>query len=195
MSGLPERLRELEAEIHDMPVAPAADIRARGRSRRRRRLAAISVAGAVVLSTAGAALAWPQPQRTEQPPVSRTGMSCALALPDSPADVKVRVLDGGAGRLGTTVTQLEARGFTVLGRATVDTPPAPVSVHYGPAAIGAATLLRAALHGDSVMVFEPDRRDDIVNLVLGPDFQRLATPTELNQNLVTAGEPTAPPEC
>ena len=45
------------------------------------------------------------------------------------------------------------------------------------------------------MRFDPERTDGAVDLVLGAAFTRLATPTEINQNLVTAGVPSAPPQC
>lgn len=66
---------------------------------------------------------------------------------------------------------------------------------YGPAAVGAAAVVRAEVHGAVDMRFVPERRDVTIDLVLGPAFTRLATTTEVNQNLVTAGEPSAPPQC
>lgn len=45
------------------------------------------------------------------------------------------------------------------------------------------------------MLFEPDRRDEVVDVFLGKAYARLATPTETNQALAAAGEPTAPAQC
>jgi hypothetical protein len=45
------------------------------------------------------------------------------------------------------------------------------------------------------MRFDPGRPGKTIDLILGPAFTRLGTATEINQNLVTAGPPTAPPEC
>ncbi|MET0494765.1 MAG: LytR family transcriptional regulator, partial [Actinoplanes sp.] len=61
--------------------------------------------------------------------------------------------------------------------------------------VGAATLVKAVVLGESTMRFDPDRTDDTIDLTLGSAFERLATATELNQTLVELGEPTAPPQC
>ena len=194
-----ERLRELEADVRDLPVLPAAAIRARGRSRGRRQRAALTVAAAVV-ATAAATLAWPHPRTgpVGDGAADRPAVSCVLTLPDDPAQVRIRVIDGGApaGLLDTAAAELRARRFVVQtgtagGKAIVDT----AVLRYGPAAIGAAALLRAELHGQVAMDFDPHRRDETVDLTVGPAFTRLATVTEVNQNLVVAGEPSAPAQC
>jgi hypothetical protein len=194
-----ERLRELEYDVRELQVLPAAEVRARGRRRGRRQMSAVVVACAVVATTAGVgvAAAWERPdQRTAATGAAPT-VSCVLDLPDSPADVHTRVLDGGApaGLTDATASQLRARSFTVLASPVEGDPAATTTLYYGPAAIGAATLLRAVVHGDVQMRFDPDRRDDTVDLVLGPAFTRLATTIEINQSLVAAGEPSAPPQC
>jgi hypothetical protein len=193
-----ERLQGLKAEVHNLEVLPAAAIRARGRGRRRRQLTALTAAGAVV-ATAGIAFAWPH-QRTvpiTDGPASSPGVSCVLTLPASPSELQVRVLDGGAsaGLLDTTVAQLRARRFTVLNGTTGHNPEPAAALRYGPTAIGAATVLRAALLGDIAMVFDPDRRDEAIDLTLGPTFTGVATPTEMNRNLAAAGAPAPPPQC
>jgi len=204
-----ERLRELESELRDLQVLPAAAVRARGRRRGRRQLGALLVAGAVVATTAGIAatktLGWPDGRVAPQQPAATqsTGAGpvvCVLSIPDSPATVRVRVVDGGApaGTPDTTAAQLRARRFIVLADINGTTDSNAVgtaALHYGPAAIGAATLLRAELHGNIAMQFDPDRADETIDLILGSAFTRLATMTEVNQALVAAGEPSAPPQC
>lgn len=194
-----ERLRELAADVQDLQVLPAAAVRARGRSRGRRQAAALTVAAAAVV-TAGAVLAWPHPRTgpVGDGAADRPVVSCVLTLPDDPAQVRVRVLDGGApaGLVDTAAAQLRARRFVVQsgtadGGSIVDA----AALRYGPAAIGAATVLRAEVHGQVAMSFDPERRDETIDLTVGPAFTRLATPTEVNQNLVVAGEPSAPPQC
>lgn len=196
---VPERLRDLEAEVHDLRVLPAASVRARGRQRGRRQLAAVAVAGAVVATTAGVAFAWPRSSEpVPLPAAAPPTLTCELALPSSPAEVQLRLYDGGvpAERLAATVADLRARTFTVLdGPAGTSDPAGTTVVRYGPAAIGAAALVRAGLHGDVAMRFDPGRPGETVDVILGPSFDRLATPTEINKNLVAAGPPTAPPEC
>lgn len=199
-----ERLRQLETEVQHLQVLPAAAVRARGRRRGRRQMAGVMVGVAVVATTAGitATSTFDRPlQGATAPGPAAVGLaaSCILTLPSDPAGVRVRVLLGGApaGQGDTTATELRERGFTVLSRTDGATngPPGPTTLRYGPAAIGAAALLRAALIGDATLRFDPARSDDTVDLTLGTTFARLATSTEINQALVAAGAPSAPPEC
>jgi hypothetical protein len=43
------------------------------------------------------------------------------------------------------------------------------------------------------MTFDIERKDDVVDIYLGADFQQLATPTEVNQSIAAMGEPPLPP--
>lgn len=202
-----ERLRELEIDVRDLEMLPAAEVRERGRRRGRRQLAVGTAAGAVVAVTAGVALAWPAAERPVMPaerPVSPTaaesapGVSCVLRLPNSPEAVGVRVLDGGAdaGLADDVVTQLRVRRFGVMEGPVVEGAAADVTtLTYGPMSVGAAQLLRSLVLGEVAMRFDPERRDRLVDLTVGPGFERLATAAEFNQNLAVAGEPSAPPEC
>lgn len=195
-----ERLRELEAEVRDLPVPPAAAVRARGRSRGRKQLA-VAWAATAVAATAGIAFIRPHQANAPAADTGRVliapGLNCVLSLPDGPAEVQVRVLDGGApaGTVQATVTDLRSRSFPARNGTTGPGLAGPTAVRYGPAAIGAATLLRAMVSGEVTMQFEPDRRGDVVDLTLGPDFRGLATTTEVNQKLVEIGEPSASPHC
>ncbi|WIM97401.1 LytR C-terminal domain-containing protein [Actinoplanes oblitus] len=205
---VPDRLRDLEADVRDLRVLPAAAIRARGRRRRRRQLAAVTTAGVVLAAGAGVALAWPrQPATTAgdlpsgdapvvEVPADRE-VRCVLMLPDDPAKVRIRVLDGGApaALIDATADQLRKRRFRVLNGATGSPLSGAASVSYGPAAIGAAVLVRAELHDAATMLFDPSLPDATVEVTLGAGFTRLATTTETNRNLVAIGEPVAPPEC
>jgi LytR cell envelope-related transcriptional attenuator len=194
-----ERLRDLENDVRDLRVLPAAEVRARGRRRGRRQMTALLAAGAVVATTAGIA-ATDVLQRPGQSAVAvgdSPGVNCVLALPNSPGEVRIRVLDGGApaGLPGTTASQLRERQFVVLAGATDGDVAGAAALRYGPAAIGAAAVVRALVHGDVVMRFVPDRSDATIDLTLGRAFTRLSTATETNQNLATEGEPSAPPQC
>jgi hypothetical protein len=136
------------------------------------------------------------PQTTEAGPA----VSCVVALPDDPAAVRIRVVDGGSptGSPAAVASQLRARRFTVLPDTTGtvgDGGGGAATLRYGPPAIGAAALLKAELHGHVTMRFDPARRDDTIDVILGWTFTRLATMTEVNQALAAAGEPTAPPRC
>ena len=206
---LHERLRELETEVAHLQVLPAAAVRARGRRRGRRQLATVLTAVAVVAIPAGVAatrsLERPHQSTTAAGPAATRapagpGVACVLALPDSPAEIRIRVIDAGApaGVADATATQLTRRGYTVLTGTAGTTghhAAGSAALRYGPRAIGAATVLRAVLRGDTTMVFSPDRADDSIDLTLGAAFTRLATTTETNQALAAGGEPSAPPEC
>ncbi|MEV0897168.1 LytR C-terminal domain-containing protein [Actinoplanes sp. NPDC049802] len=186
----PERLEELAAEVRDLEVMPAAEVRARGRRRARRQVAAVTAAGAVVAVTAGAAFVWPREQQPTLPAGDRPSsglVTCVLSLPDSPADIQVRLPDD------RIASELRTRGFTVIeaGLGPAET----TTLRYGPASIGAATVLRAAVHGEVTMEFDPGRGDRAIDLIPGPGFTRLATTIEMNQNLIEIGTPVAPPPC
>jgi len=173
-------------------------------------MAAVAVVATAAGVTATKTTEWPRQRAAApgpaaaQPGGDRTGnnlgVGCVVALPDSPDTVRIRVLDAGAsaGVVDATATQLRERQFVVVGDTAGTTDPRdshPAALRYGPLAIGAANLLRAELRGDTTMWFDPDRRDDTIDLALGATFTRLATVTEVNQSLVAAGEPTAPPQC
>jgi hypothetical protein len=198
-----ERLAELSADVEQVRLAPAADIRARGRSRARRRRAGTAVGIAVVVTSAGFGLTsvfggTPQPVATlPAGPLSSCASLVDLTLPGSPSEVEITVV-GGTEQAGQVAGELDKRGFTATGGSSdpdAGSPGAVAVLRYGPQAIGAATVVRAFLDGDAVMTFQPDRTGRTVDLVVGDGFRGLATTTQVNQNLVAAGEPTRPPEC
>lgn len=209
--SVPERLRQLQNEVHDLRVPPASEVRARGRIRGRRRTAGVLIGAAVLATTAGVAATVagrPGPGTTAAGPATATAApaattavrpsattACDLSLPSSPGEVRVRVLDGGAPgeRTATAVADLRRRGFVVLPPGGA--PAGPTTLHYGPATIGAVTLLHAQLVDRADRRFDPDRADDVIDLALGADFVRLASPTEVNQAFAMAGRPSAPPGC
>jgi LytR cell envelope-related transcriptional attenuator len=192
---LPDRLRQLDTDLDDLRVLPAATVRARGRRRAHRRLVGAVAAVAAAAGTTGVMMILVRP---EQPPVTTAGPSapaCTLALPADPAQVRVRVIDGGApAGPADAVAGLRDRRLTVLTGTPAKTTDA-TAMRYGPEAVGAASLLRAYLPGEVIMSFDARRAGDTIDLTIGSDFTRLASPTEVNQALVAAGEPTAPPGC
>lgn len=68
-------------------------------------------------------------------------------------------------------------------------------LRYGPKAVGSSQVLQAFFLGKAETEggYDPKREDDVVDVVLGDQFQQLATPTEVNQSLVDLGSPTLPP--
>jgi hypothetical protein len=134
-------------------------------------------------------------------PAGTCGYPVDLAIPDAPESVEIQVFAGSGPRAnaGQVVRDLDARGFTAGdlpgGDPAAEATGTVAVLRYGPGAIGTATLVRALVGGDAVAKFDPGRGGRTVDVVLGPAFHGLATTAELNQNLVRAGEPTAPPEC
>ncbi|GAA4172930.1 hypothetical protein GCM10022251_70240 [Phytohabitans flavus] len=66
-------------------------------------------------------------------------------------------------------------------------------LRYGPKGIGSSQVIQAFFLGKAATQYDPKRQDDLVDVVLGDQFQQLATPTEVNQSLVDLGSPQVPP--
>jgi hypothetical protein len=66
-------------------------------------------------------------------------------------------------------------------------------INYGPQAVGAAYLVSAYfLAGQASMNFDLKRTDGLVDVILGTEFQQLATVTEVNQSIAAIGTPDLP---
>jgi hypothetical protein len=119
-----------------------------------------------------------------------------VSLPDDPGDVKVRVLNGTSksGLADNVSTDFKNRGFAVQkageSRSKFD---GIAIIRYGPKAVGDAQLLKAYFLGEAKPQYSAKRADDVVEIVVGADYQQLATSTEVNQSLVELGEPEVPP--
>ncbi len=118
-----------------------------------------------------------------------------LTLPEA-HEVQINVFNGTAraglaNRIGDNFAH---RGFEVLEMADhhseVDT---IAELHFGPRAVGSAQVVRAYFLNEAAMVFDINRDDEMVDVVLGSGFRQLATPTEVHQAIAAAGNP-APPE-
>ncbi|MDR6323335.1 LytR C-terminal domain-containing protein [Actinoplanes couchii] len=187
--------------MRDLEMQPAAEVRERGRRRGRRQL--VAVAGAVVMATTGVAVAWPTPQPGPQPaadrarPSTEPALDCAAMLPRSPSEVRVRVVDGGApsGVAAEVAAELRKRDFDVVDGGIVKVAGTYTSVTHSPATLGEALLVMAMVHGRAGGHPDPTRTEEVVGLVVGEDFDRLATPTEVNQALTELGRSTRPEEC
>jgi hypothetical protein len=67
------------------------------------------------------------------------------------------------------------------------------ALRFGPKAYGAAWLLRAYFLDQNIdREYDPNRTDDVVDVVLGTGFQQLATQTETRQSLAEIGRPDLP---
>jgi hypothetical protein len=119
-----------------------------------------------------------------------------IRLPNDPAQVKIKVFNG-TNRADVEIqvsTEFENRRFVVEKPGKSKTKVAGVAeIRYGPDTVGKAQLLRAYFLARSTMVYNAKRKGDVVDIIIGNQFQQLATTTEVNQSLGAEGEPTLPP--
>ncbi|WP_328461209.1 LytR C-terminal domain-containing protein [Actinoplanes sp. NBC_00393] len=119
-----------------------------------------------------------------------------VRLPDDPGEVTLKVLNGTskAGLAEQVTEQFKNRRFTVQDPAKSKTKFKGVAeIRFGPEAVGKAQLLRAYFLAQAEMVYSPKRKGDAIEVVIGNEYQQLATTTEVNQSLVAVGNPTLPP--
>ncbi|MCM0676516.1 LytR C-terminal domain-containing protein [Micromonospora phytophila] len=114
-----------------------------------------------------------------------------------PKDVKINVLNG-TDRVGLATDiadDFRNRKFQVKKTADEKKQIDDIAVlRYGPKGVGSAHLLRAYFLDNAEYDYDPKRKDDVVDVVLGSGFQQLATTTEVNQSLGDLGAPVAPAE-
>jgi len=119
-----------------------------------------------------------------------------VTLPADTKDVKLRVLNGTstAGLAEKVSTDFENRGFSMQkpdeSKSKFDR---IAIIRYGPKAVGNAQLIKAYFLGKAKPEYQAKRTNDVVDVVIGAEFQQLATSTEVNQSLVELGEPELPP--
>lgn len=154
-----------------------------GYGRRRRPLRRLAVVLVVLL--AAAAAAWFL-RRDESPavlaaPCPTPSPTVAPAALPAPSQVRLVLLNGTTrnGLAKQVSTLLAARGFVVL---TQDNAPRAVAgpsvITYGPGAEPAATVLARQVPG-ARLLSAPTARRGLLQLVLGGDYRRLATPAEV----------------
>jgi len=119
-----------------------------------------------------------------------------LTLPQGPGEVTVKVYNGtGQTGLADGVSRDFAnRGFKTQKPAENKKKFKGVAqLHYGPAAVGKAQLIKAYFLAQAEPQYDPKRKGAVVDVVIGTQYQQLATTTEVNQSLVELGEPELPP--
>src|SRR5690348_15284914 len=95
--------------------------------------------------------------------------------------------------------ELQQRKFKVdPAKATNDPLGKPVkggvaALRFGPKAVGAAWVVNAYFLNSADLEFDINRQDNVVDVVLGPSFKKLATQTEEKQALAQAGRAHAYP--
>ncbi|MFC0508692.1 LytR C-terminal domain-containing protein [Micromonospora costi] len=110
-------------------------------------------------------------------------------------DVKINVLNGTdqPGLARHVADEFSNRQFQVKKIANEKQIDDIAVLRYGPKGVGSAHLLRAYFLNNAVTKYDPNRKDDSVDVVLGNGFQQLATTTEVNQSLGDLGAAEAPP--
>ena len=119
-----------------------------------------------------------------------------VTLPDDPDQVTVKVLNGTKtpGLAENVTNDFKNRRFKVQAPGEDKKRVKGVAVvRYGPEAVGSAQLLEAYFLGEATPEYNPKRKGAVVEIVIGSQFQQLATSTEVNQSLVELGEPQVPP--
>ncbi|MFG2055100.1 LytR C-terminal domain-containing protein [Micromonospora sp. NPDC048930] len=113
-----------------------------------------------------------------------------------PKDVKINVYNGTdeVGLASSVADDFRNRKFQVKKEGNAPKAVDEVAVlRFGPKGVGSAHLLRAYFLDNADPQFDPKRKDDTVDVILGNSFQQLATTTEVNQSLGDLGSPEAPP--
>jgi hypothetical protein len=119
-----------------------------------------------------------------------------VTLPNDPEGVTVKVYNGTKtpGLADSVTNEFKNRRFKTQKPAENKKKVDGVAVmRYGPEAVGSAWLLRAYFLNQADVQYDPKRKGAIVDVVVGSNFQQLATTTEVNQSLVELGEPEVPP--
>jgi hypothetical protein len=112
-----------------------------------------------------------------------------------PKDVKLKVFNATENNgWGTEVTNnFKNRGFQTVKPDDSNKASTNVAVlRYGPKAVAGAHLLRAYFLDEAVLRYDAKRTNDYVDVIIGTQFQQLATTTEVNQSLASIGEPALP---
>lgn len=119
-----------------------------------------------------------------------------ITLPDDPDEVKVKVYNATstAGLGDKVTTDFKNRGFVMEKPAESKTKFDNIAIiRYGPKTVADAQLLKAYFLGKAKPEYNPKRTNDVVDIIVGANYQQLATSTEVNQSLVELGEPELPP--
>ncbi|GAA2670485.1 MULTISPECIES: LytR C-terminal domain-containing protein [Actinoplanes] len=118
-----------------------------------------------------------------------------MQLPDDPAEVTLKVLNGTnrAGLADGVSNEFKNRRFTIQTPGKSKTKFKGVAeIRFGPDAVGKAQLVQAYFLAQAEMEYNAKRKGAVVEIVIGSQFQQLATTTEVNQSLVEIGEPDLP---
>lgn len=110
-------------------------------------------------------------------------------------EIKINVIDASGQDIGARESENFAnRGFQVeKTRVAKKVNEDEIAVlRYGPQTVGAAHVVQAFFLNEASRVFQIDRENDVVDVVLGARFQQLATETAVRQAIALAGDPELP---
>jgi hypothetical protein len=115
-----------------------------------------------------------------------------------PEQIKVNVYNGTSTPNLATQVATDFRNHKITVGKVGDAPALYAGVaelRYGPKTLAAADVLQAYFLGqaDFDNGFDIKRTDSAVDVIIGTQYQQLATPTEFNQAIAALGNPTPPP--
>jgi hypothetical protein len=135
--------------------------------------------------------------RGETPPAAGGEASATAKAPKvTPADVKVRVLNGTgtAGVAGDTAGELSRAGFSPSGSGDADTfGYARTEIHYPAAAQAKAAFLARYLGGAGKLVSDPAVKGTDLVLIVGTDWKGVTAPAGSQGGGQAAAAPTTTP--
>jgi hypothetical protein len=137
---------------------------------------------------------------------SQTGATTVAGCPDGfvmanirlpePKEVKIRVYNGSgtAGQGEQVADDFRNRKFQVDKKVTTAARAVDgiAVLRYGPEAVGSAHLLRAYFLDEADTQYDRKRKGDVVDVIIGKEFQQLGTTTEVNQSIGALGSPPLP---
>lgn len=161
-------------------------------------LIAVLVVAALVLTFMALTKGTPSSSEAQDCPAGY--VTADMELPNDNRQIKINVYNAtDKPGLATKVkVDFEYRRFKVVktGNNPLGKPVKGVAIlRYGPKRVGAAYVLDAYFLNSAVHEYDRNRTDDTVDVVLGPSFKQLASPTEVNQAftaLAGAGGPKLP---
>jgi hypothetical protein len=120
-----------------------------------------------------------------------------LRMPADRSTVKLNIFNAtdSPGLASQVADDFKSRKFTVVHAA--NDPAAKrvegvAQLRHGPKTVGAAWVVRAHFLNEAELVFDINRQDDVIDVVLGTGFKQLGTTTETNQALGQVGTPRLP---
>jgi hypothetical protein len=164
------------------------------------RVRALIVVGTLVVLAvvaAGWAIARDSERGNARAACVRTTVPFRPAIPKTPTRVRLNVYNATSqvGLANHVADELRSRGFRVgqVGNDPLgETVTAVAQLRYGPQGAGAAQMLRAVFPGAQLELVQ--RSDAGVDVVLGMQYERLATAAEYTAERRRLGAPTPPPE-